>query len=440
MRVLCLRFPEQLELSWVEAFLIFTPKISLRPPRGLFLEISSTQHLFGGEKALMEKARALAEKFAEAPVGAAIADAATTAQALAHHAAGTKSFPGEDLRVLADLPLEAMIDLEGLTPWPGPRVQVLIAFFRSLGFKKLGELQTLTRSQLQERWGELGISLWKRLQARDEQVFSPWLTREPLTGYVFFEDPAAHVKTLTRKLDPVLANLFLRLEGQGRFARALTVILHCEWSKTRHTIRCEPVSPSRDLDLFRDLLARKLDELDLENPVKEVEAAIEEIPEKVQQLDFFQPRDTNESRWQRLISFAAQGGVEMGFVQPQSSHFAEETVTFRPAEPEHFELQDKIEKNEDSSVQVRPVYAKALDKAPRPSLLLDPPREIDAAEAATLRPLTTIPAERVTGPWWRSSKPMEGRDYFFALSQEGRLLWIFKDKVTRKIFLHGAFD
>lgn len=438
MRVLFLRFQERPEPSWVEAFLRFTPRIAMGGRTGLFLEIASTQHLFGGETALLAAAVAMGERLSGAPVAAAIADRAATAQILAFHAPGAITAFGDDARAFAELPLEALIDFEGMMPWPAPKVNVLIVFFRSLGFRKIGQLQELSRAQLQERWGELGIGLWKRLKTVDEQAVSPWMAREPLTAYAHFEDPAAHVSLVERKLEPLLERLFLRLEGQSRFARALTLTLHCEWSDARHEIRVEPVSAGRDLGLFRDLLSRKLDELDLDNPIKEVEAAIEDVPEKIQQLDFFEPRDGSESRWRRLISFAAQGGVEMGFVQMKSAHFAEDTVTFKPAEPRHFELHDHVEKLEEA-VQVKPVYAKALSKAPRPSLLLDPPRELDAAEAASLKPLTSVPAERVTGPWWRS-KPAEGRDYFFALSQEGRLLWIFRDKITRKVFLHGAFD
>src|SRR5690606_37632078 len=148
--------------------------------------------------------------------------------------------------------------------------------------------------------------------------------------------------------------------------------------------------------------------------------------EKIQQLDFFEPSDSSQSRWQRLISFAAQGEVEMGFVQPQAGLLPEKTMSFRPAEPDAFELRDDVRRLEEA-IQVKAVHSKALTQSPRPSLLLDPPREMDVLEAATLRKLTAIPAERITGPWW-TSKPEEGRDYYYALSPEGRWLWIYRDR------------
>lgn len=438
MRVLCLRFPEQPEPSWVEAFLKFTPLASLSTG-GIFLEVSSTQHLFGGELMLLALVSSVAERLCGHEVTGAIAHQPATAQALAVHRPGTiVPLDGGDAKSLATLPLEALRDLEGLISWSSSRLDHIIDFFRSVGVATLGQMQAFDQNVLHERWGDMGTTLWKRLHSVDEQLISPWLTREPLAGYAYFEDPAGQLNVLSLKLDPLLQHLFFRLEGLGRFARSLKIILHCEWSGLRHELRVEPIRASRDLKLFQDLLWKRLESIDFLNPIKELELQIEDVPEQIQQLDFFEPRDNHRSRWERLISFAAQGDIEMGFLQPVAEHFAEKSVVFKPAEPTSFQVKDVVEKQGDS-VQVKPSYAKALTSAPRPSLLLNPPREIEAREAATLRRLTAIPSERILGPWWKP-QPQEGRDYYYALSQEGRLLWLYRDKETRKMFLQGAFD
>lgn len=438
MRVLCLRFPVPPEPSWVEAFLSFTPRIARRGTL-LFLEISSTQHLFGGEAALLQRASSLAEKLAGRNVPGAVADTAATAQVLSAFRAGAVGRREGDAVEMREQPIESLRELEGLVPWPSAvKTEAVISFFQALGFEKLGDLQSFSRSSLEERWGEWGLLLWRRLQARDAAVISPWTAREPLVGYAFFEEPASQIEVLNRKFEPVLETLFLRIEGQALFARSVSLILHCEWSGQRHCLEARPVTAGRDVLLFRDLLVRKLESLDLGNPVKELEVIVDAVPEKVQQLDFFEPRETSESRWQRLISFAHQGEIQMGFLQPMPSTFPEDAAVFRPAVPETFEAKDEVEKVDDA-VQVRPTYAKAVSQAPRPSLLLEPPRELDPVEAARLRRLTPIPAERMLGPWW-NKRPAEGRDYYYALSPEGRLLWVFRDKDTRKVFLHGAFD
>ena len=60
-----------------------------------------------------------------------------------------------------------------------------------------------------------------------------------------------------------------------------------------------------------------------------------------------------------------------------------------------------------------------------------------------LRGLQQGPVVRVLGPyivsggWWRKAVH---REYHFAETQKGELLWVYYDRVRRRWFLHGMVD
>lgn len=384
---------------------------------------------------------------------------------------------------LAALPLSALADLEGLIPWEYPaRVQHIIASLEAVGLRTIGELSLVSMTQFRARWGELGISLWKRLQGRESQVISPLEVAEVLYEYGYFDNSIQHLPLLLHPLEQALTRVFARIERLGRFAKSLELILHCEYSKASHRVAVEPVNPSRDLRLFLDLLAKRLEKIDLLNPVREFEINVYDVPEKIYQMDFFDAVDPNADKWRRLISFSRQLGVEIGFLQVLPAHFPEESFRFRTDWPSNHRPQDFI-LHEQNAIQVRSVYAKSLARTPRPPLILKKPLPLQKSQVKTLKIMSSIPCERIDGEWWTDWKdrfralrekakllgragaagtePAEAgvsvtaeetstaetkkerppaRDYYFAVSAEGRWLWIFQEHQSKRFFLHGYFD
>jgi protein ImuB len=267
-------------------------------------------------------------------------------------------------------------------------------------------------------------------------VISPLIARDPFMGYGHFDDPVDLLPVLVKKIELQMRYLFLRLAGLGRYARKLELTLFCEYSQKSYLICVEPVSPSRDSKLFEDLLVQKISQIDLQNPIIEFEIQIVDVPEKVQQLDFFQPRDTSEDRWRRLISFAQQAEIEMGFLQIEPSHLPETSYSFKSEWPEKFSPKNLVEWS-GQAIQVKSVYAKDLMNSPRPTLLLRHALPLSKFLLSTFRMLTRFPTERIESGWWQNSHE---RDYYFALSNKGQLLWIYQELKSQKYFLQGYFD
>lgn len=440
MRTLCINLKTPQEGSSAEAFLVLSPRVQFRFPHYVFIDITSTEHLLGGELGCLEKAQEIAQKFSlEAAV--AIADTPAAAQMLAKWRPSHISLRGKEQESFKGLGLDALKDLEGLQPWLQKRpVEHMIAVFHSLGVHGLEDVLNFRLQSLRERWGDYGVLLWNRLHSQDLQIISPLVPRDPLVGYGYFDDPVGHAPLLMVRMKGHLDILFARLQGLARHARRLDVVLYCEYSDKKYNLSIEPATPTKDQMLFEDLLHKKLEQQTLENPIREFEVSLFDVPEKVQQLDFFEPRDNSEDRWRRLISFARQSQCEMGFLQMEASHFPEQSFRLVSDWPEDFSPRDLIERH-DEAVQIKSVYAKSLAETPRPSLLLEKPQPLNPSEVQKLRFISSLPSERIESAWWQiSMQDMKNRDYYFALSAQGQLLWVFKDRINSQVYLHGYFD
>ncbi len=419
-----------------ETFLAFSPRVHYREPRWVFADVGSTSHLFGGEAGLLQEVQKLTRQFFPG-ASAAVADTPATAQVVTQ----VKPFyivpPQHEPEELRELPLSALIHLEGLIAWRAlPEVESLIDFFYSLGLKKIGELQNFSLPALRERWGETGATLWRRLHGRDRQVISPLLPTEPLTEYVHFDFAVGLLPLLLHSVERGLQRLFARLQGRGEFAAKVLLHLHCEYSGRYHLVEVKPVRAGRQLELYMKLIENRLAEIDLENPIKEFSIEIIPCSEKIQQLDFWEPREKDQDKLHALVSVLQQAQLTTGFLRPRSELMPEESweLTAEYTAPDLVE--DEI--NVDGvALQLKPAYSSALNDAPRPSRLLPEPKRLSAAKVRRLKFVSPHPVERIEAGWWDTSR---GRDYYFVLSPEGQAMWIYHDRVENEYYLHGFFD
>ena len=509
-RVLCLKLQELPAVGFkrsaqsvsmkavVEAFLKYSPRVQARsvalPERGglapahttriaphwLFIDIASTSHLFHGEDGLMRSAVSLARDLGFG-VQCAASDTPSGAQAFAIAHQMYICPPGEEKERLKELSLPLLLHLEGLEPWTKPSMlENLTAFFMMLGFKTVGDLSRFTSDSLQERWGETGGLLWKRLNANDRPAISALIPTEPLEDYVHLDFPVSLVSLLLHQAEKSVDFLFARLQGRRFFAQKLTLILHCEYSKTQHRIEIEPKTPSRNRELFITLLENRLGDLDLENPIRDFEMHLVPCPEKSQQLDFFEPRTTDFDKLQTLMSLLGQSSVQPGLYKIEPSIMPEKSwqMVASPQALYQTERQSatataaaaakKLAKSSRSkgipeslmAVASEPRYGEDIMHAPRPTRLLKKPLPLSLYELQRLKILSQNPIERLESSWWetgelavaaddgqtdekhdeKDNEQWQKRDYYFAVSPEGQCLWIYQNMLTEDYFLHGYFD
>lgn len=461
--------PTRTTRAVAEAFLRFSPRVQLREPNMVFIDVASTSKFFKNsardasspESGVLECALQLARDIGfEAK--AAISDTAAGAQAFAHLHSPFICPPGEERESLQPLSLPLLLHLEGLMPWQNPRaVEQIVTFFYMLGFDKIRDLDRFSLTSFQDRWGETGAVLWKRLRALDRQVVSPLLPTEPLEEYVHLDFPVSLASLLLHQVRRSMIFLFARLQGRSLYASRLVLHLHCEYSNARHKIEIEPSSPSRDLELFLTLLENKLDGteaawrtgggINLDNPIRDFEIEVMPVPERVQQLDFFEPRASDQDKLESLFSLLQQSAIRTGVYEIRDAILPEATwqVTASamrvaaqavPASGGAIAARkNDAKKNTEPEKAYRhdPEYGTAVMEAPRPTRLLRQPRRMPIEELQRLHILTGHPIERFESGWWESGTK---RDYYFAVSPKGQCLWIYQDLENQEYYLHGYFD
>jgi protein ImuB len=419
-----------------ENFLTFSPRVHYRAPGLVFMDITSTAKMFGGEQRLLDEALHVSREFFADTEGA-VSDTPWGAQALTAERPGTISPPTREASDLAQAPLARLHQLEGLIAWRSAEdVEDIVDFFHMLGIHRLGQIRGFQVDSFRERWKDTGTLIWKRLHGLDKQVISPLLPSEALEDYIHLDFPVSLLPFLLHCLERGLRRLMARLQGRGEFARKIVVQLFCEYSGRVHLVELQPASPGRDLELFMKLLENKLAEVALDNPIKQIQIEVVPCPEKVNQLSFFEPRVSDQEKLSQLVSVLQQARLTTGFLRPQDEILPEESWTVSAEFEDYEPVEDEVE-IEGRSFQIRPAYSSSLTQAPRPSRLLRKPKALHTRELDRFQFLSHQPIERLEDGWWENSR---GRDYYFALSPRGQYVWLFYDHIERQYYLHGYFD
>ena len=191
MRTLCLNLQKVDKPCVAENFLAFSPRVYFRDPGLVFLDITGTSHLFGGEEPLMNEAVKLSKDFYP-DTQAAIADTPSTAQVFSSRYESFISRPTHAARDLESLPLAALNQLEGLIAWKSSHeIDEIVDFFSTLGIHQIGEIKRFQLESFRERWGHTGSLLWKRLNGLEKQVISPLLPSASIQDYVYLDFPVS---------------------------------------------------------------------------------------------------------------------------------------------------------------------------------------------------------------------------------------------------------
>lgn len=384
----------------------------------------------------------------------AIADSAPAAQALAQHNIFWISQPGSSAKDLARLPLAGLRNLEGLLPWERLRaIEMIEEFFKTLGFQTLSDLLPFTPSAFQERWGEMGDLIFRRLkaiEANDPQPIPPFVATEPLTARVCLDFPVSLTSLLLHSVEHHLSLLFRRLEGRRLEVRKLHVLLRCEYSNAEIALEIEPSVPSRDRHFFMLLLENKLEKTfqkqAIANPIKDIEFSIDPVPEKSQQAGFLDTREQEQSKINLLSSLLQQEGLQSGF-----PCLSEESLPDQQLELVAQEAAELAAANwsaalsqaqglfDEGGFRPQTRYSAGLHSAPRPSLVLKTPKRLNEQERGQLSFLSSRPTEKIETPWWDKPR-FQQREYFVAKNPSGQFQWVFYDKESAGFYLHGYFD
>jgi protein ImuB len=301
-----------------------------------------------------------------------------------------------------------------------------------LGVRTLGELLQLPAAELRARFGEEAAAV--HAAASDTQAL---LDARPLIDPVMdelqLEPPDDDHTRILFGLRGVLHRLLGRLAARGQALTALRLVLELDHAAAVEVV-VGPATPSLDLTLLVELVRLKLEALRLPAAIEAVRVECEGVRTTAAQLALFQSaqrRDLDAGGRALARLRAAFGDDAVTKPVLRAAHLPEARGSWVPTSVLRLPVAvAEIDPNDPPPLQRR-VFAKAVPLPPRP-------RHEPEAWLGRRGAITRMWGPyRLSGGWWRRTVE---RDYFYAQTQHGELLWMYFDKPRARWFLQGVVD
>ncbi len=314
-----------------------------------------------------------------------------------------------------------------------------------LGIKTVGDLLSLPSAGLRERFGAQAHHLYRMAAGDLWTPLDPCAPEETVAQRLLLDDPENDVTRLLflikQLLHPMLATLAARTQALSALWLSF-LIDKSEWLKEQ----IRPAVPTLEAAQILDLVRLRLESLKFTAGVIEIELTAEACVATVEQLRLFteQPKRDFDSANRALARLRAEFVAE-AVVQAKlkDGHLPEARFTWEPL------AQMKVPQNglngakrlndfnglNSSETLVRRITEKPIMLAGGPYnrhedgwLLLGPKHgSIDKL----------IGPYVYSGGWWNREIQ---RDYYFAETRRGYLLWLYYDRVRRRWFLQGPIE
>jgi protein ImuB len=410
-------------------------------PQSVFVEVTGCGAYFGGEERLLDRAVHELPK-AGWFVRLALADTIGAAWALAHYSVTTPTLalPGETEGALGPLPVAAL-------RLPDP----LAKLFAQLGVFHVRELLALPRPDLSGRFGVEVLTRLDQALGRQPEVLVPHRPLPDVEAGRCFEFATDRRAILEMTLDELTEQIHATLLQRNLGIRQIEGwFYHPSAPPVRFEV--STFNAHRTTHDLRQLLKVRLEQVPFAEPVCAVRLRVTATePLRDHQGEFFDDRVVGPDSLGQLIDSLSNRLGRCAVVRatllpdaqpecacrfdpliqaPQAAGGPKSRASKKPAanEPSPF-----------ASCAARPIQ---LWPTPVPieviALVPDGPPAWFRWDGGEHRIVGAWGPERIATGWWRG--PDVQRDYYAVATSRGTHFWLFRDRRTRRWFLHGCFD
>ncbi|MFN7954991.1 MAG: DNA polymerase Y family protein [bacterium] len=311
-----------------------------------------------------------------------------------------------------------------------PELRDLLA---KLGITTVAGFLSLPAGDLLARFDERAHRLHRLATGELAPPLQPIAYVEPLIERLVLDDPESdHTRLLfgvKRMLHPLLAALVRR----AWVLAALHVRLVLDRRQGTHTAELRPAVPTLEVTEILDLVRLRLESMTLAAGVAEIELEADGVPATKEQLGLFtiQPRRDLAAANRALARLRAEIG-EQAVVRAvlRAGHLPEASFAWEPIDS--VRAPRAIAVSRLPRPLVRHVYAKPVPLPAVPRALRDDGWLVRGPSHGAVTKL--VGPHILSGGWWIREIH---REYLFALTTRGALLWVFYDRRRRRFFLHG---
>lgn len=304
-----------------------------------------------------------------------------------------------------------------------------------VGVRTVGDLAALPEDGLETRFGKDLLRLHRLAAGAVGVPLQPDLPEEPAVRSAPLDHAETDALRLFGEIERLLHPL-LRLLAERRQAAA-EVRLQLRFGSRTVEDRVEtirPAAPTLSAGQLLDLIGLRLQSMErLRAGVEEVALAARGVPAAPRQLELFAetPRRDLAAANRALARVRAElGDAAVVRARLRDGHLPEARFRWEPLDA----LGPADPRPADAGRLIRRAYGRPVPLPPRPR---------QEPDGWMLRGLTDAPVIRTSGPyvvsggWWRRAVH---REYLFAETQDGDLLWVYYDRHRRRWFLHGRVE
>ena len=307
-----------------------------------------------------------------------------------------------------------------------------------LGIKTVGALLSLPPVGLRERFGPKAHRLYRMAAGELWMPLNPSAPEEPIIQKHILDNPENDATRLLFLIKQLLHPMLATLAAQAQALATLWLSFLIDRNSWRKE-QIRPAAPTLDMIQILDLVRLRLESLQFAAGVIEIELNAEGCAATTEQLRLFTERPTRDldAANRALARLRAEFGDQaVVYAKLKDGYLPEARFTWEPLSRVTLPRNDLNVLNcSTAKVLVRRIAAKPL-------LLPGEPRPTHEDGWLLLGPKYGT-VDKLTGPyvfsggWWNREIH---RDYYFAETRRGDILWLYYDRVRRRWFLQGWIE
>ena len=336
---------------------------------------------------------------------------------------------GEEVRFLAAQPMASL--------FPSPPLQNLLD---GVGIETCGDLARLSQESVEVRFGGEGVHLWRLSRADDNRLMFAAMPRSlPQASLDWVDYTLSDPERLVFVINALVDSISSSLESEGSCAREMTLVFSlANRSSYEHLVRPSRSTSSRKA--WMRLIRTHLDRIELPDSVTGIELRVEAVTGEIErQGDIFDrgfgtARATEETVAQLLDD---QGAVIV--VPSNSGHpLLERRTSWQVQEPSHAARAHMVRESRADpqlTLQLFPDPRRITVKTVR-RRDHDLPVKYRENDAWIVIESAAGP-DRVSGEQWEKAF---AREYFRCVTDQGTLVWIYREARSGEWYMHGWWD